>query len=203
MLREGVPRVIGRREPSDVRIADATLSREHARFTLAEGSVLVEDLGSTNGTWVGGRRVERATLAGGDEVMLGKLTARVHAQPSPERIGGSEGDPALAGRRAQEGERARDARRGAAAGGEARGGEEAPVSGARMRAVLAEARRFAAARVPVILRGETGSGKEVARAVRSARLRSRRWALDREGSAWVRRRRREPVRLRRDVSTCS
>lgn len=47
-LREGVPCVVGRSEPSDLRIRDTALSRGHARFTWQEDSVLVEDLRSAS-----------------------------------------------------------------------------------------------------------------------------------------------------------
>src|ERR1044072_4776966 len=40
------PLVVGRGEPSDLRIPDPTLSREHARFSLMDDRILVEDLGS-------------------------------------------------------------------------------------------------------------------------------------------------------------
>src|SRR5262245_42487598 len=52
--------VVGRHESADVRLEDAGLSRQHARFGVNEdGVVTVEDLGSTNGTWIDGRRVTR------------------------------------------------------------------------------------------------------------------------------------------------
>src|SRR5512141_1678604 len=72
--------VVGREPPADVIIHDECLSRSHARFTLAAAeAVLVEDLGSLNGTKIGGERVERATVRAGDQVMLGTIAAAVHA----------------------------------------------------------------------------------------------------------------------------
>jgi DNA-binding NtrC family response regulator len=70
--------VVGRDAPSDLVIRDASLSRRHARFRVEAGEVVVEDLGSTNGTLVAGERVERAQLAPGDEVTLGAVLASVH-----------------------------------------------------------------------------------------------------------------------------
>jgi DNA-binding NtrC family response regulator len=71
--------VVGREAPADVIIPDECLSRSHARFTLvAAEAVAVEDLGSLNGTKIGGERVERATVRSGDEVMLGTIAAAVH-----------------------------------------------------------------------------------------------------------------------------
>jgi DNA-binding NtrC family response regulator/pSer/pThr/pTyr-binding forkhead associated (FHA) protein len=78
-LRAGVPVVVGRLPPADVAIPDASLSRVHARFTLTASGVVVEDLGSTNGTLVGGERVERQALESDEEVQLGAVIAAVHS----------------------------------------------------------------------------------------------------------------------------
>ena len=64
--------VIGRGKEAQVRIDDAGASREHARFLEREdGTYVVEDMGSTNGTFVDGKRVERAELRSGDRIHLG------------------------------------------------------------------------------------------------------------------------------------
>jgi len=78
------PLVVGREEPADKRVPDRTLSREHARFTLLDGRVLVEDLGSKNGTWVALKRIERAELEIGAEVMLGTVIVRLLFGGVPE-----------------------------------------------------------------------------------------------------------------------
>jgi DNA-binding NtrC family response regulator len=71
--------VVGRLPPSDVVIADASLSRQHARFALEGEQVVVEDLASTNGTTLAGEPIERALLQAGDEVVLGgALSVVVH-----------------------------------------------------------------------------------------------------------------------------
>ncbi len=73
-LRPGV-QVIGRDADADVRIDALSVSRQHARLTWQGAGATIEDLGSKNGTWVNGARVERARrLADGDEVRLGTLT---------------------------------------------------------------------------------------------------------------------------------
>ena len=76
-LRSGKAVVVGRVEPADVVVADNSLSRQHARFVSVEEGVLVEDMASTNGTWVGGESVTVATLRAGDVVVLGAVTAVV------------------------------------------------------------------------------------------------------------------------------
>ncbi len=65
------PVVLGRGHEADVRIADASVSRRHAEVRYDGARVLVEDLGSTNGTSVNGERVARATLVPGDRLTLG------------------------------------------------------------------------------------------------------------------------------------
>jgi DNA-binding NtrC family response regulator len=78
-LREGAPVIVGRAPPADVAFPDPNLSRRHATFTLQDGAVTVEDLGSTNGTRLGGQPVTRAAFGPGDEVVMGGVTAVVHA----------------------------------------------------------------------------------------------------------------------------
>lgn len=57
-------------------IADSFMSRDHAALVAGMGGVVLVDLGSTNGTWVNRKRVERALLSDGDEVRLGQTVAR-------------------------------------------------------------------------------------------------------------------------------
>ncbi|MDP9150377.1 MAG: GGDEF domain-containing protein [Myxococcota bacterium] len=64
--------VLGRGKEAHVRIDDSGASRAHARIVKSgEGSYFIEDLGSTNGTFVDGRRVERAELATGARIHFG------------------------------------------------------------------------------------------------------------------------------------
>ena len=77
-LEPHTPVIVGRKAPADVVIPDVSLSRLHAQFALEDGEVVVEDRGSTNGTHIGGRRIERAIVAPGDEVMLGGVIVAVH-----------------------------------------------------------------------------------------------------------------------------
>ncbi|HEY6461508.1 MAG TPA: GGDEF domain-containing protein [Polyangiaceae bacterium] len=63
--------VIGRGRESQVRIDDAGASRAHARILASEDGYDIEDMGSTNGTFVDGRRIERASLESGDRIHIG------------------------------------------------------------------------------------------------------------------------------------
>ena len=66
------------REGCDVLLPDPEVSRRHAVVRVADGVASVEDVGSTNGTWLNGRRVEgRAELRAGDELRLGNTVWHV------------------------------------------------------------------------------------------------------------------------------
>ncbi len=94
VLSPGMPVLVGRSAPADVRIPDRSLSRVHARFLLGEGErVLLQDLKSTNGTWVGGAAVERYELPVGGEALLGNVVVRVHALAA-HAVPGALGDEA-------------------------------------------------------------------------------------------------------------
>jgi diguanylate cyclase (GGDEF)-like protein len=63
---------VGRAREADVRLDDQGVSRQHCRFIRNGDGFLVEDLGSTNGTIVNGKRISRPTqLHAGDRVQLG------------------------------------------------------------------------------------------------------------------------------------
>jgi pSer/pThr/pTyr-binding forkhead associated (FHA) protein len=70
ILLEGGALVVGRSRWCDVRIASVRVSRRHCCLALGGDEVLVSDLGSTNGTWINGRRVVRGALRPGDELKV-------------------------------------------------------------------------------------------------------------------------------------
>jgi hypothetical protein len=63
---------VGRAAESDIFLDDVTVSRHHGSFTADGETLVVEDHGSTNGTYVNGQQTERARLKPGDEVIIGK-----------------------------------------------------------------------------------------------------------------------------------
>jgi hypothetical protein len=70
-LSEGTPIVVGRSSDLDMVLVEEMVSRRHARIEVHEGVVQIEDLGSTNGTFVNGERVQRAFLKEGDRLLIG------------------------------------------------------------------------------------------------------------------------------------
>jgi pSer/pThr/pTyr-binding forkhead associated (FHA) protein len=65
--------VVGRGADSDIFLEDITVSRHHARFTVDDSGLRVEDLGSTNGTYVNGQWADAYALTAGDELIIGKF----------------------------------------------------------------------------------------------------------------------------------
>ena len=89
-LRPGAPLVVGRAPNSDIPIIDPTISRRHAEVESTDSGVIVRDLGSSNGTFVNGTRVQSSGVSAGDVVTFGKVAFRlqltVPTQPPPPRV---------------------------------------------------------------------------------------------------------------------
>lgn len=113
------------------RLVEPTVSRRHAAFEPTPRGLRITDLGSTNGTRVGGIHIVEAFLHGGETIELGDARLRVESS-----------DP----RRAPEGEVNQFGR----------------VLGVspQMKKVFALATKVASSRVPLLIEGETGTGKE-------------------------------------------
>ena len=71
------PLVAGRGEDAGLRLDSPIVSRAHARFTRSGGVLTVEDLDSSNGTFLEGKRVDRAALADGARVVIGPFVLAV------------------------------------------------------------------------------------------------------------------------------
>jgi len=75
---------LGRRPYNDLVIDNLAVSGEHAAFVLEGAQTVVEDLNSTNGTYVNGKAVRRQALAPGDLVEIGKYKIRFAGEaPDP------------------------------------------------------------------------------------------------------------------------
>jgi pSer/pThr/pTyr-binding forkhead associated (FHA) protein len=77
-ITRGGIKTLGRAVRADFLVDAPLVSRVHCRFTAtASGDLEVEDLKSTNGTFVNGSRVKRSTLAPGDRVRVGRVEMTV------------------------------------------------------------------------------------------------------------------------------
>lgn len=80
--------VIGRREDCDLRIPLGEVSRKHCRLVRDGDSLKIEDLGSSNGTFLNGRRVQEAQLTPGDSIQVGPVVfvLQVDGVPADEEL---------------------------------------------------------------------------------------------------------------------
>ena len=75
--------VLGRDSEASIVISMKSISRRHARIVVSGDLATLEDLGSKNGTWLKGRRVEgRVELADRDEIRLGSVPLVFHVTPA-------------------------------------------------------------------------------------------------------------------------
>jgi DNA-binding NtrC family response regulator len=125
--------LLGQSESCDLRLKDREVSRRHAAFVVVGDELWVEDAGSTNGVYAQNVRVGSARLVGGEQLRVGAslLTVRRVAAKAPPSL-------PVAGRFGR-------------------------VVGAstEMRRIYELCHRLANASVPVVVEGETGTGKEV------------------------------------------
>ena len=76
---------IGRESSNDVVLIDPEASRKHAQISFQAGRYVVEDLDSTNGTFVNGRRIQTATtLNDGDVIEVGEMARILYQGPGTD-----------------------------------------------------------------------------------------------------------------------
>jgi pSer/pThr/pTyr-binding forkhead associated (FHA) protein len=76
-LANGSSRTVGRAPLADFQLNGALVSRVHCRITAEHEALNVEDLSSTNGTFVNDHRVETGRLASGDRLRIGRVELTV------------------------------------------------------------------------------------------------------------------------------
>ncbi len=124
--------LLGQSPSCDVRVSDPQVSRRHLGLEVVDGLLRVTDLDSTNGTYVNQVRVTQALLRGGEQVMVGATSITVSARrAAKQKLAPESGFGRLVG------------------------------TSEAMRKLYPLCRRLAAASVPVVIEGETGTGKEV------------------------------------------
>jgi transcriptional regulator with PAS, ATPase and Fis domain len=133
--------ILGRDPENPVCIPEQAVSRQHARIVLEDDEWTLIDMGSRNGTIVGGRFVTRQVLSHNDEIRIGDAVFKYVAEGAesfvPYRIDGS----------------IRGARRASLL--------PELVGGFQMDHIAAEIERIAPTELSCVILGETGTGKEV------------------------------------------
>ena len=76
---DGRPMTIGRAPDNGVVVRDGRASRHHARIDARRGTLILTDLGSTNGSFVNDRRVESVALGAGDRIRIGTTSILIEA----------------------------------------------------------------------------------------------------------------------------
>ena len=82
-LKEGANH-LGRSDATDFQIPDGSVSSSHCRILVSNGEVSIQDLGSTNGTFINGAQTQEAKLQNGQAIRLGNIEMIFHADaPQP------------------------------------------------------------------------------------------------------------------------
>src|SRR5262249_36596667 len=71
--------IVGRSSDLDMVLVEDMVSRKHARINLQTDGIWIEDLGSTNGTFVNGEKIKRSRLKEGDRILIGTSILKVIA----------------------------------------------------------------------------------------------------------------------------
>jgi hypothetical protein len=77
---------IGRNATNDFRIHDANVSSFHCEVVVGSDALMVHDLGSTNGTFVDGQRIDECRILPNQILRLGGIELRLEAQPQPDPL---------------------------------------------------------------------------------------------------------------------
>jgi chromosome segregation ATPase len=79
---------IGNRKSAQISIRDRWISYNHARISSSAGRFVIEDLGSSNGTWIDGEKIKRHELSGDTLIYLGKTKIRFEGAVAAAAAGG-------------------------------------------------------------------------------------------------------------------
>lgn len=83
---EGDRTILGRRQDCDLRIPTKDVSRQHCSLMVKNGSLIIKDLGSSNGTYLNDKRVTEAEVSAGDRLRVGPVTFVVQIDGRPAKI---------------------------------------------------------------------------------------------------------------------
>ncbi len=75
--------IIGRSSDLDMVLVEDMVSRKHAKISTHNGQVIIQDLGSTNGTFVNGEKIKRVRLREGDRILIGTSIIKLVTSEGP------------------------------------------------------------------------------------------------------------------------
>jgi hypothetical protein len=81
--------VVGRSSELDMVLVEDMVSRRHAKITVTGDQIFIQDLGSTNGTFVNGEKIKRARLQEGDRILIGTSIIKLVAAQAGDGSGRS------------------------------------------------------------------------------------------------------------------
>ena len=78
--------VVGRSSDLDMVLVEDMVSRKHAKIQATDGQIVIQDLGSTNGTFVNGEKIKKARLKEGDRILIGTSIIKLVAVDSSQAV---------------------------------------------------------------------------------------------------------------------
>ncbi|MHC4185792.1 MAG: FHA domain-containing protein, partial [Planctomycetota bacterium] len=78
--------VIGRRSDCDLYAPLTSVSKRHCQLHCDQGILKIRDLGSRNGTYLNGKRINEAVIQAGDHIKVGPLTFALQIDGQPENV---------------------------------------------------------------------------------------------------------------------
>jgi pSer/pThr/pTyr-binding forkhead associated (FHA) protein len=88
-LASGASKTVGRAPRADFIVDAALVSRLHCRIVAADERIDVEDLSSTNGTFINDRRINKGQLGSGDRLRIGRVELMVERAQPPQPLASS------------------------------------------------------------------------------------------------------------------
>lgn len=76
--------VVGRSSELDMVLVEDMVSRKHAKLSTTQGQIVIQDLGSTNGTFVNGEKIRKTRLKEGDRILIGTSILKVVVTNAPQ-----------------------------------------------------------------------------------------------------------------------